>query len=97
MPKNPAIEIMERWRAMDAALGDGNGLRVTDFAQRWNVSTKTVHRDLKTFGKLKGRRIFRNPEDGTHHYDSWNVEWLFTYNLGRHPRRDRNTKDRLRW
>jgi hypothetical protein len=56
-----ALETLKRWRAMDYCLAQG-GLHVPDFAARWGVSQRTVHRDLAVF-RAAGKRIehFREP------------------------------------
>jgi DeoR-like helix-turn-helix domain len=98
MPKNYSIEIMRRWRAMDLALGCRDGLRISTFAKRWNVSTKTVRRDLDWFAEL-GQRIVRHPFEDRPRVLIYGpeVEWLFTSNLNHfNPERDRITRDRLR-
>jgi hypothetical protein len=51
MPKrNKANKILDRWVAMDRALSIGDdGLHLPTFAAEWDVSEKTVRRDLAEF------------------------------------------------
>jgi hypothetical protein len=52
-----ALSVLKRWQAMDAELLPGRwGLHVERFARRWQVSTKTVRRDLAAFREL-GQRM----------------------------------------
>jgi hypothetical protein len=87
MPKNPATEILKRWRAMDKALGDLEGLHIPSFARQWRVSTKTVRRDLAAFRALGQRVACERDEVGR---TVWNyepgVERLFVSNLPRRLR-----------
>lgn len=90
MPKNSSISILERWRAMDAALGRPNnagwvyGLNVDSFALTWGVSTKTIRRDLAAF-KAMGRRTVCKRVDKEVDIYRWyyeaGVEPLFVCNL----------------
>jgi hypothetical protein len=55
MPKNSSVEVLRRWRAMDAALAIDDarlGLHVPTFAREWNVNERTVRRDLAAFRDL---------------------------------------------
>jgi predicted DNA-binding transcriptional regulator YafY len=48
--------LLERWMDMDRLLAGPRGcLEVRSFADKWKVSARTVHRDLRMFRRL-GRR-----------------------------------------
>ncbi|MGD9127446.1 MAG: hypothetical protein PVH19_08710, partial [Planctomycetia bacterium] len=46
---NSAQDILKRWVAIDHALGSFDGLHVPSFAKHWEVSTRTIYRDLAVF------------------------------------------------
>jgi hypothetical protein len=86
MPKNPVTATVQRWQALDAALGSREGMHLEAFARRWRVSTKTVRRDLEDLAELgrfaedeldgQGRRVWRYGND---------EDFLFAANLRRRP------------
>jgi hypothetical protein len=81
MPKTSSYNVLRRWRAMDRALA-GDGLKVWDFADVWEVSAKTVWRDLTAFRQLGQRtaRTFAKHQVLYIRYDR-GVKPLFTANL----------------
>jgi predicted DNA-binding transcriptional regulator YafY len=50
-----ALDSLRRWQAIDWLLARGR-LNVPEFARRWGVSVRTVHRDLALFRAI-GKRI----------------------------------------
>ncbi len=65
MPKNPAVEILRRWHAMDRALmSPSSGLNLARFADQWGVSVKTVRRDLEAFRELGQQMTCERDEGG---------------------------------
>jgi hypothetical protein len=83
MPKNSAIDVLRRWRAMDRDLSHG-GLHVPRFARRWKVSDRTVRRDLEDFHALgQATYLGKRDEDGRDTYYHWyrdGTRPLFTSN-----------------
>jgi hypothetical protein len=76
MPKNSSADILRRWQAMDAMLTRGR-LFVASFARKWNVSMRTVKRDLNAFEEL-GQRVKRGYE--------WEIaEHYWRYVAGQRP------------
>lgn len=55
MAKNSFVARLKRWQAMDDELASG-ALYVRTFAQQWEVSEKTVRRDLADL-RAMGQRI----------------------------------------
>ena len=76
--------MLKRWRAMDKALGDVDGLHIDSFARRYKVTTRTVKRDIAAFRSLGQSMEFERDEDRRYrwHYAE-DVEWLFLANLPR--------------
>ncbi len=68
------------------------GLNVPGFARQWEVSTKTVHRDLAAFKQLGQRMVHKPTDDGSEvrdvcwHYEP-GVEPLFLCNLSERVRK----------
>lgn len=62
MPKNSSVTILKRWLEMDALLGN-YGLSVSSFARRWNVSEKTIRRDIAAFRAIGQRIVCRRADD----------------------------------
>src|SRR4051794_29870622 len=59
-----SISILQRWIALDAALAcRRHGLDLDRFARRFQVSEKTVRRDLKVFQALGQRLMVQAWED----------------------------------
>lgn len=56
------IETLKRLAQLDAALS-GDGILVSEFAERYGLSTKTVRRDLETLRGL-GAEIPKGKQDG---------------------------------
>ena len=77
---NSALKILNRWREMDRELGSPVGLNVNEFAKRWKVSARTIHRDLAAFREM-GQRM--NVERGSDREYRWFSEgdWLFVANV----------------
>jgi predicted DNA-binding transcriptional regulator YafY len=79
--------LLERWMDMDRLLAEPVGcLEVRSFADKWKVSARTVHRDLRLFRRLGRRTEVRYPDEFAdekvyaHRYVK-GVEPLFTDNL----------------
>jgi predicted DNA-binding transcriptional regulator YafY len=85
---NAAIDILKRWMAIDKALGSLDGLHIASFAKQWEVSERTVRRDLEAFQKL-GEEIGHDLDADGHrhvwHYAGFG--WMFTANVPRRARR----------
>jgi hypothetical protein len=86
MPYHSLTETVQRWRALDAALGS-QGVNIFSFARQWKVTAKTVQRDLKVFESLGQVTVWVPDEQGRywHRYDGG--ECLFTANLQANLRR----------
>ena len=71
MPKNSNVEVLRRWRDMDAWLAGRlvgkaggrtrRGLSLRYFARKWGVSARTVVRDLIAFQSL-GQELWKQWE-----------------------------------
>src|SRR5262245_24623456 len=75
MPKNCSRDLLLRWVRMDALLGS-SGLDVASFADEWQVTTKTVYRDLKLFAELgypSDQRAVCTPAD----LERLEVRWFY--------------------
>lgn len=82
-----AIDIIQRWRAMDCALSF-NGLNVEAFAKEMRASLKTVRRDLYALRDLGQETHARRIDDGTYlHFYVKGVEPLFSCNRPRYKNR----------
>jgi hypothetical protein len=77
---NNAIDIIQRWMAMDCALSF-NGLNVEAFAKEMRASLKTVRRDLYALRDLGQETHARRIDDGSFmHFYVKGVEPLFSCN-----------------
>ena len=64
-----AAACLRRWRALDAGLSDDfEGVSIRQFARRWNISTRTVHRDLRVFRQLGQEIVCERDYLGTHRW-----------------------------
>jgi hypothetical protein len=50
-----AVQVLQRWIALDAALLSADGVLLDEFADAWDVDVKTVRRDAKAL-KVLGQR-----------------------------------------
>ena len=87
--------ILRRWVAMDAALSK-LGLELRPFAKQWDVSEKTIRRDLEAFREL-GQDMTCDCESPSRRHGQYmwfyalGVDPLFTCNM---PRRREPTHRR---
>lgn len=83
--RQSAVEILRRWMALDKQLnqrGCGDGVHPATFAKVWNVTPKTINRDLAAFKEL-GCEIghFMSPDEPNKwHYVPRTLP-LFTKNI----------------
>src|SRR5260370_41984020 len=89
MPKNPTTRILKRWQELDWELGrDFKGVNVREFARKWKVSPKTIHRDLEAFRGLgQVIRCQRSLEGPFYVWLYRGGSWLFLRNYLRKPKR----------
>lgn len=87
-----SLQQLRRWIDLDRELYlRGNGLHVDSFAEKWNVATRTVHRDLDTFRELgqviwsEAAKEFSGHDSGGkkiyRHWYHFHTDQLFVCNL----------------
>lgn len=81
MPRQSLLDALYRWQAMDKQLLAGR-FDLPAFAKEWNVSVKTVRRDLVVF-KERGQRIehYRDKDQFFYYRYLPDVRPLFTSSL----------------
>lgn len=87
---NAAIDILKRWMAIDKALGSLDGLHISSFAKQWELSERTIRRDLEAFQNLEDVELVHGlDDDGQRHV--WHYAgfgWMFTCNVPPRARRE---------
>jgi predicted DNA-binding transcriptional regulator YafY len=80
---NSAQDILKRWMDIDRALGKLEGLHVPSFAEEWDVSTRTIYRDLEVFQSLGHPAVCELDADGRRHVWFYEIKAgaLFTCNV----------------
>jgi hypothetical protein len=81
------VQVLKRWMDLDFELYLGN-LRLSKFAQKWNVDVKTIRRDLKAFQALGYESRWREDMPG--------FTYVWSYPRRVQPPMFTNTKEQVK-
>jgi hypothetical protein len=95
MPKNPSLDVVRRWRALDASLAYGSVFKKR-FASAWGCSEKTIQRDIDGLRKL-GQQIKSYPHIEEAPSPGWGIraskEYYYCYARDQQPLFACNTEE----